>query len=105
MIGEMVAGNDLSVLNHGREFTFRRGAGGQQMISRLPRLASRISDWSVLDVITLSDHRCIEFDSEKRCQAVDKGRGSEGRSPSRNTRRLCKEGLRVLVLLRKGTNL
>ena len=28
LVGEMVARNDLIVLNHGRDFTFRRGAGG-----------------------------------------------------------------------------
>ena len=28
LIGEMVARNDLIVLNQGKEFTFRRGAGG-----------------------------------------------------------------------------
>ena len=43
----------------------------------------------------MSDHRCIEFNLEQRRQAVDKGRGSEGRSPSWNARRLCRERLRV----------
>ena len=61
----------------------------------MPRLASRISDWSVLEETTLSDHRCIEFNLEKRRQAVDKSRGSGERSPSWNTRRLCRERLRV----------
>ena len=28
LVGEMVARNDLIVLNQGKEFTFRRGAGG-----------------------------------------------------------------------------
>ena len=28
LVGEMVANNDLIVLNQGKEFTFRRGAGG-----------------------------------------------------------------------------
>ena len=84
MVGEMVARNDLIVLNQGGEFTFRRGAGGSiiDLTIAAPRLVSRISDWSVLEVITLSDHRCIEFTLEQRCQAVDKGRGGEGRSPS-----------------------
>ena len=31
---------------------------------------------------------------EQRCQALDKGRGGEGRSPSWNTRRLSRERLR-----------
>ena len=29
LVGEMVSRNDLIVLNQGKEFTFRRGAGGQ----------------------------------------------------------------------------
>ena len=37
-----------------------------------PRLASRIGNWSVLEEITLSDHRCIEFSLEQRSQAVEK---------------------------------
>ena len=53
-----------------------------------------IGDWSVLEETTLSDHRCIEFNLERR-QAVDKGRGSEGRGPSWNTRRLCRDRPRV----------
>ena len=95
MVGEMVARNDLIVLNQGGDFTFRRGAGGSiiDLTIAAPRLASRISDWSVLEVITLSDHRCIEFILEQGCQAVDKGRGGEGRSPSWNTRRLSRERL------------
>ena len=43
----------------------------------------------------LSDHQCIEFNLEQRRQTVDEGRGSEGRSSSWNTRRLCRERLRV----------
>ena len=60
-------------------------------------IASRIGDWSVLEETTLSDHRCIEFNLEQRHQAVDKGRVSEGRSPSWNARRLCRERLRVYL--------
>ena len=83
-------------MNQGGKFTFRRGAEGSiiDLTIAAPRLASRISDWSVLEVITLSDHRCIEFTLEQRCQAVDKGRGGEGRSPAWNTRRLSRERLR-----------
>ena len=88
LAGEMVARNDLIVLNQGKEFTFRRGAGG--LI-----ITSRIGDWSVLEQTTLSDQRCIEHNLEQRRQAVDKGRDSEGRSPSWNTRRLCGDRLRV----------
>ena len=84
LVGEMVARNDLIVLNQGGDFTFRRGAVGSiiDLTIAAPRLASRISDWSVLEVITLSDHRCIEFSLEQGCQAVEKGRGGAGRSPS-----------------------
>ena len=84
MVGEMVARNELIVLNQGGDFTFRRGAGGSiiDLTIAAPRLASRMSDWSVLEVITLSDHRCIEFTLEQRCQAMDKGRGgNEGAPP------------------------
>ena len=55
LVGEMVARNDLILLNRGRDFTFRRGAGGGSIIDLMiaaPRLASRIGDWCVLEVIT-----------------------------------------------------
>ena len=50
LFGEMVARNDLTVLNQCKEFTFRRGAGGSisDLMIAAPRLASRISGWSVL---------------------------------------------------------
>ena len=93
LYGEMDARNDLIVLNQGKEFTLRRGAGGSiiDFTIAAPRLASKIGDLCVLKVIPLSDHRCIEFSLEQRCQAVDNGKGGEGRSPSWNTRRLCRE--------------
>ena len=58
LVGEMVARNDLILLNRGRDFTFRRGAGGSiiDLTIAVPRLASRIGDWCVLEIITLSDH-------------------------------------------------
>ena len=39
LVGEMAARNDLIVSNQGRDFTFRRGAGGGAPLStsRLPR--------------------------------------------------------------------
>ena len=80
------------------KFSSFRGASVRLSIIDLtiaaPYLAPRIGDWSVLELINLSDYRCIEFNLEKRCQAVDKGRSSEGRSPSWNTRRLNRERLR-----------
>ena len=43
LVGEMAARNDLIVLNQGRDFTFRRGAGGSiiDLTFAAPRLASR----------------------------------------------------------------
>ena len=37
LVGEMVARNDLIVLNRGRDFTFRGRAGGRLSTSQLPR--------------------------------------------------------------------
>ena len=44
----------------------RRGAGGSiiDLTTAATRLASKIGDWCFLEVITLSDHRCIEFNLE-----------------------------------------
>ena len=40
LVGEMVARDELIVLNRGRDLTFRRGAGGRLSTSRLPRIVS-----------------------------------------------------------------
>ena len=84
LVGEMVARNNLIVLNRGRDFTFRRGAWGGGSIIDLtisaPRLASRIGDWCVVEVITLSDHQCIEFSIQERSHPVNVGRGGKVRS-------------------------
>ena len=96
LVGEMVAKNELILLNRGRDLTFIRGAGGL-IIDRTivtPRLASRIGDWCVLEVITLSDHQCIEFSIQERSHLENTGRGGKVRSPSWNTRRLSKDKLR-----------
>ena len=63
MVGEMVARDDLIVLNRSKELTLRRGAGGLiiDFMIAAPRVASKIGDKSVLEETTLSDHRCIEF--------------------------------------------
>ena len=58
-----------------------------------PHLASRIVDWCVLQVITSSDHRCIELSIRERSHPVNTGTGGKGRSPSWNTRRLSKDRL------------
>ena len=96
LVGEMAARNDLILLNRGRDLTFRRGAGGSIIAFTFaaPRLASRIVDWCVLEVITLSGHQCIEFSIQKRSHPVNTGRGGKGRSPSWNPRRLSKDKLR-----------
>ena len=95
MVGEMVAWNDLIVLNQDRDFTFRREAGGSiiKLTFATRRLASRIVYWCVLQVITLSDHQCIEFSIRERSHTVNTGRGGKGRSPSWNARRLSKDKL------------
>ena len=95
LVGEMVARNDLIVLNRGRELTFRRGAGGSiiDLTIAAPRLASRIGDWCVLELITLSDHQCIKFSIQERSHPVNTGRGGKVRSPSWNTKRLNKDKL------------
>ena len=59
-----------------------------------PRLASRIGDWCVLEVITVSDHQCIEFGIQERSHPVNTERGGTRRSPSWKTRRLSKDKLR-----------
>ena len=57
-------------------------------------LASRTGDWCVLEVITLSDHQCIEFSIQERSHPVNVGRGGKVRSSSGNTKRLSKDKLR-----------
>ena len=52
-------------------------------------LASSIGDWCVLEVITLSDHQCIQ----ERSHPVNTGRGGKVRSPFWNTKRLSKDKL------------
>ena len=56
-------------------------------------LASRIGDWCVLEVITLSDHQCIEVSIQERSHPVNTERGGKVRSPSWNTKRLSKDKL------------
>ena len=41
-----------------------------------PCLATRISDWSILEGTTLSDNQCIELSLQEQSQTVDEGRGS-----------------------------
>ena len=96
LVGEMVARNDLIVLNRGRDFTIRRGSGGSiiDLTIAAPSLASRIGHWCVLEVITLSDDQCIEFSIQEQSHPVNTGRGGMVRSPSSNTKRLSKDKLR-----------
>ena len=58
-----------------------------------PLLTSRIGDWCVLEVITLSDHQCIEFSIQERSHSVKVERGGKVRSPSWNTKWLSKDKL------------
>ena len=88
----MVARNDLIVLNRGMDFTLRRGA--IDLTIAAPRLASRIGDWCVLEVITLSDHQCIEFSIRERSQPVNTERDGKVRSPSWNTKQISKDKVR-----------
>ena len=46
LVGEMVARNEMNVLNRGRDFTFRQGAAGCtiDLTISAPRVASRIGD-------------------------------------------------------------
>ena len=98
LVSEMVARNDLILLNRGRDFTFRQGSMGGGSVNNLtiaaPRLVSRIGDWCVLEVITLSDHQCIEFSIHERIHPVNTGMGGKVRSPSWNSKRLSKDKLR-----------
>ena len=71
-----------------------RGGSIVDLTIAAPRLASRIGDWCVLDVITLSDHHCIEFSIQERSHPVNTGRGGKVRSHSWNTKRLSKDKLR-----------
>ena len=82
MVSEMVARNDLIVLNWGRDFTSRRGAWESiiDLTIATPRLASRVGDWCVLEVITLSDHQCIEFSILDWSHPVNTGRGIKVRN-------------------------
>ena len=92
----MVARNDLIVLYRGRDFTLRRGAGRSiiDLTIAAPRLASRLGNWCVLEVITVSDHQCIGFSIQEGSHPLNVGRDSKVRSPSLNTKRLSKDTLR-----------
>ena len=93
LVGEIVARNYVIVLNRGRYFMFRREVVGGSIIEltiAAPLLDSRIGDWCIFDVITLSDHQCIEFSIQEGSHPVNAGRGGKERSPSWNTRRLRK---------------
>ena len=52
-----------------------------------------IIDWCVLQVITLSDHQCIELSIRERSYPLNMRRGGKGRSPSRSTKQLSKDKL------------
>ena len=81
LISEMVARNDLTVLNTGREMKL-------DLTIAAPRLASSINDWCVLKVTSSNDHQCIEFSILERSHPVKTGRSGKRRNPSLNTRQL-----------------
>ena len=92
----MVARNDLTVLNTGREMTFRRGARRTiiDLMIVAARLALGICDWCEFEVTTLSNHQCIEFCILARSHPLNTGRGGKTWNPSWNTKRLSKDKLR-----------
>ncbi|XP_043475040.1 uncharacterized protein LOC122506788 [Leptopilina heterotoma] len=59
LVSDMVAANDLVVVNRGQEFTFKRGVSGSiiDLTIASPRVARRIVRWGVLDETTMSDHQ------------------------------------------------
>lgn len=63
----MIARLDLVVLNEGTVNTFRRGNTGSVVDITLAtaEVAARISGWSVLEEVTLSDHQYIQFIAEE----------------------------------------
>ena len=79
----------------------KRYSGERQLIDleiTAPRIVSRIGDWCVLDVTTLSNHQCMEFSIQVRRHPVNTERGVTVRSPSWNTRRLSKEKFREYLV-------
>ena len=73
------------------------GGGGASIIDlmiSLPSLSSIIGEWCPHEVITLSDHRCIEFSIQERSHLVNVGTGGKERSLSWNTKRLSQDKLR-----------
>lgn len=96
LVNEMVARNDLIVVNRGQEFTFRRGAVASilDLTIASPRLARRIRDWGVLDEVTLSDHQYIEFTVSEDGPKRGSSRSSGRKRPSWNIRRLDVERLK-----------
>lgn len=59
----MVDKTDQIVVNIGHEFTFGRSNTGSIIDLKIANagIVTRIGDWDVLDEVTLSDYRYIEF--------------------------------------------
>ncbi|XP_051170483.1 uncharacterized protein LOC127287535 [Leptopilina boulardi] len=90
LVANMVAANDLVVMNRGQQFTFSRGVSESiiDLTIASPRVARRIREWSVLDETTMSDHQYIEFIvSEKNLGGNNRLQGGS-KKPSWNLRRL-----------------
>ena len=88
----MVARNELTVLNTVREMWSRGSI--IDLTNFAPHFASRIGDCCVLEMTTMSDHRCIEFSILERRHLVNTGRGGKRWNTSRNTRQVSKNKLR-----------
>ncbi|XP_060867251.1 uncharacterized protein LOC132951423 [Metopolophium dirhodum] len=60
---DLIQSLGLIICNTGTTPTFQRASGSSVIDITLasPRVASRISNWSVLDTVTLSDHSYIQF--------------------------------------------
>ncbi|XP_043472927.1 uncharacterized protein LOC122505400 [Leptopilina heterotoma] len=95
LVSDMVAANDLVVMNRGREFTFRRGVSGSiiDLTIASPRVARRFARWKVLDETTMSDHQYIEFIVAEKNPRGNIRPHIGHKSPSWNLRRLNREKL------------
>ncbi|XP_043485346.1 uncharacterized protein LOC122513138 [Leptopilina heterotoma] len=81
VIGEMVSRSNLTIVNRGRTWTFRRGAIGSIIdltIASSP-LFRRINEWRVSEEYTASDHQYIEFS----VSVGDTGNGGRQEAPCR----------------------
>ena len=95
-ICELVARNNLTVMNNGQEYTFRRGDTGSiiGLTIASENLASKIENWRLLEEITLSDHQYITF--EVKIQKNGQIRKRRNRRKTWNVRKLDKENCEII---------